>query len=89
MLARPLLVDRGPRSMLVCLLASCLFISGSGFTVRGSVLKVVYFMNLLIPTCAAALTLAALIRRRASLCCSRDRRGPRPPARGRSVDLGC
>ena len=73
MLARPLLVDRGPRSMLVCLLASCLFISGSGFMVRGSVLKVLYFMTLLIPTCAAALTLAALLRGRTYVTSARLR----------------
>ena len=44
--------------------------------------------NVAVPACAAALTLAALIRRRASLCCCAYGRGPRPPAGRRSVDLG-
>ena len=42
-----------------------------------------------VPAGTAALTLAALIRRRTCFCCCAYSRRPRPPARGRSVNLGC
>ncbi len=76
MLARPLLVHRGPRCLLVCLLASlfCLLLVGSGFVNRellvacrssGLVYFVLDFMNIFRPARATAAAGVALLRRRA------------------------